>query len=599
MNTAYKLFLGSLLAISLSSSTLFASNTKDEKLLPVDAFASLPNVAQMKLSPDGEKVGYVIQLEGRKAVMVQNINGKNPNVIPAPEQGDFNTFYWANDNTVILQLSGTRKRIEFGGKAVDESRLFAFDLKTKKFKWLGEPKKKFASTNKGGGRQTFTSQLERIVDLLPDDPKNILVEMDFELDGEASVYRVNVETGRRKEIQKDLRGYQSWYTNQNSEIVFGNGYDGSTYRARFKSKGGEWVDLKKTDWYRKYSYLDFTADPNVIYVSGQNQYGTDGVFTLDLQTGAIVNEVFSHETVDIGGMAYHPITGKVAGVYFSTDFNRIKYFDKTLSKIQRSLAKALPDMIVTLVSMDKSGTKYLILASNDRDPGSYYLYDRKNKKLDYVAPTREPIFPEQMASAELVDIPVRDDTNITGVLTLPASKAPKNLPAIVLPHGGPHVDGDNAHWDYWAQFYANRGYLVLQPNFRGSTGFGRAFYWKGHKQWGGLMQDDVTDATKWLVSEGYADPERICIAGASYGGYAALMGAIKEPDLYKCAISVNGATDLPRLKSDDKFDSIGGSAWIKNMALEGADPLFTEGRLIYDELLYIFAHQLSHVASNA
>jgi dipeptidyl aminopeptidase/acylaminoacyl peptidase len=544
---------------------------QDQKppLLPVEAFASLPDLSQMKLSPDGTMVGYVIEYQGRKAVVANKLNGEDREIIPAPDSGDFDTFHWANDNIIILQLSGTVYRQEFA-REVGQSRLFSFNLKDKKFIWLGKPKKA-ASTNTSRHTERHISQHERIVDMLPNEPKHMLVEMDFDLDAEASVYRVNVETGRRKEIRKDLKGYQNWYTNQNSEIVYGAGYNGSTHKIMFKQPDGEWINLKKTEWYKKFDFEDFTNDPNIVYVSGRNAYGTNGLFTLDLRTGEPIEEIFTRAKVDIGGMTRHPITGKISGVYYTEDFTYVKYFDKDLALVQRSMEKALKGMIVSIASMSKDQTKYLVYAENDRDPGSYYLYNRKDKTLNYIAPTREPIFAEKMASASMIEIPVQDGSTISSVLTIPMGREAKSLPAIILPHGGPYVAGDSAHWDYWAQFYANRGYIVLQPNFRGSTGFGDAFYTKGHLQWGGLMQDDVTDATKWLVAEGYADPDRICIAGASYGGYAALMGAIKEPDLYQCAISVNGVTDLPRLKSNDKNRFIGGSAWIKSMGLKGAD----------------------------
>ncbi|UTW55045.1 S9 family peptidase [Kordiimonas sp. SCSIO 12610] len=544
-------------------------NTKAPPILPVEAFASLPDLSQMKLSPDGKMVGYVIEYEGRKAVVAQTVEGENKQLIPAPDGGDFDTFYWINDKIILLQLSGTIYREEFG-REVAQSRLFSFNLKNRKFKWLGKPKRSVASAS-ANKVESFASQIENIVDLLPKDPKHILVAMDFDLDAETSVYRVNVENGKRKEIQKNLRGYQNWYTNQNSEIVYGTGYDGSTYKVKFKQPNGKWINLKKTEWYKRFKFEDFTNDPNIIYVSGRNAYGTDSIFTLDLRSGEPVEEIFKRATVDIGGMVYHPITGKVAGVYYTDDFTRVKYFDKDLSIVQRSMQKALKGMIVSITSMSKDETKYLIYAENDRDPGTYYLYDRKNKQLNYISPAREPIYAEQMATAKMLKIPVRDGSTISAVITMPAGRKAQNMPSVILPHGGPHVAGDSAHWDFWAQFYANRGYIVLQPNFRGTSGYGTQYLTKGILQWGGLMQDDVTDATKWLITEGYADPERICIAGASYGGYAALMGAIKEPGLYKCAISVNGVTDLPRLKSTDKNQSVGGSAWIKRMGLRGAD----------------------------
>lgn len=212
-----------------------------------------------------------------------------------------------------------------------------------------------------------------------------------------------------------------------------------------------------------------------------------------------------------------------------------------------------------------------MLVESDTSSGEYFLYDRPNRSLQFVAAMRPDVDPSLMASTEPVTIPVRDGSTIPGYLTKPHGKDLKNLPTIILPHGGPYGVRDNARWDYEAQFYASRGYLVLKPNFRGSGGYGSAFQAKGANQWGGLMQDDVTDATKWLVDQEYADPERVCIVGSSYGGYAALMGTIKEPGLYKCAISLNGVANLVKIKRDDKRNTIGGSSWTKRMGLKDVE----------------------------
>jgi len=188
--------------------------------------------------------------------------------------------------------------------------------------------------------------------------------------------------------------------------------------------------------------------------------------------------------------------------------------------------------------------------------------------MDSFVELRPGLDPDLLAFSKPIAYRARDRLEIPGYLLLPRGSDGKNLPAVILPHGGPHVR-DSRAFNYMAQFIASRGYAVLQPNFRGSSGYGPRFHQAGIRQWGGRMQDDLTDGVKWMVEQGIADPNRVCIVGGSYGGYAAAMGAIKTPDLYQCAVSINGVLDLPRLVSDDK-KMIGGKSWIKGMGLEGA-----------------------------
>jgi dipeptidyl aminopeptidase/acylaminoacyl peptidase len=184
--------------------------------------------------------------------------------------------------------------------------------------------------------------------------------------------------------------------------------------------------------------------------------------------------------------------------------------------------------------------------SSPSHPASFYLMDLTTNKADLVGEEYPGLASAQLGEVRVVSYTARDGTTIPAYLTLPPGGLEKDLPLVVLPHGGPE-DRDDFAFDWWPQFIATRGYAVLQPQYRGSTGFGDAFRLAGRKQWGGLMQDDVTDGVKWLINQGVADPHRVCIVGSSYGGYAALAGAAFTPELYACAASINGITNLPEL----------------------------------------------------
>lgn len=532
--------------------------------IPAEVFAALPTFSGAKLSPSGKKIGYFISLEGRKHLVVQNLDGSDQRVIPPwDDKLELTHFVWKSDDALIFKISMTLDRLVFRGKST-ESRAMSYHLENPKFVWLGEPNVR--------ARRERPSQNERIVDYLPNDPQHILLELDFELDGSPTVYKVNIETGERSKVQGGKKGINDWYVDQSAEVRLGFGYrpGSSKHNARYKNSDGDWIDLKKVDWAEKYEIEAFSADPNILYVYGLTRNGTKGLYRLDVEKGEIIDHVFSHEKVDVSGTIEHPQTGQLAGVSYVDDFYRINYLDQDLALLQRSLARVLPNDVVRIASKARDAELYLIFAESDLNPGDYYLYNRPEKKLDWITPVRSQIDPKLMATVKSVSIPMRDGSEIPGYLVLPKGVEPKNMPTVVLPHGGPQ-SRDTATWDYEAQFYASRGYAVLKPNFRGSEGYGPLFEAVGHMQWGGLMQDDVTDATKWLTSEGYSDPERICIVGSSYGGYAALMGVIKEPGLYRCAISVNGVSDLVKLKSTDRRGLIGGKAWTQRMGLDGAD----------------------------
>ena len=558
-----KLFKGFLaLILTATSGASFA------KEMPVEAFAALPGFSQARLSPGGTMVAYSVSLKGRKHVVVQSLQGDVRKLI-APSKGwELNSYRWANENIVIINTGSLLKRREFANDTYN-TRVLSFIVDEGKYVWLGKPKRQSsAAAHRDGAIQV--SQLERVLDYLPEDPKYIMMELDFDLDANVEIFKVNVETGRRTTVKKEVTGVQDWYTDQSSEVRLGTGYKGTNYDQPytiFKNAGGKWASLKNAAWRDNYEIRGFTENPNMVFVSGQSKHGTIGLFKLDVSSGEIVEEVFSHEKVDFDYVSHDASTGKAVGVAYTDDFRRKQYFDANFRIVQKSMDRAFKGSVTSIIGRAKDRQLYLIYVESATNPGDYYLYDRDKKNVSFIAPVRAAINIEQTAPTTKLLIPVRDGSEIPAYLTAPKGVETKNLPTVILPHGGPHAR-DNAEWDFWAQFYANRGYLVLKPNFRGSTGYGRAYRRKGVRQWGGLMQDDVTDATKWLIAEGMADPDRICIAGASYGGYAALMGVIMEPGLYKCAISVNGVTNLPLLKSDDK-NTIGGNVWIKRMGLEG------------------------------
>lgn len=505
--------------------------------------------------------------EGRRVLVIQNLNGSNKQYVPPwDDMIELVGFIWKSDNVIVFKIHMTLDRQVFRSKT-SETRLISYDMDKQAVHWLGEPKKTAFSR----GDTQNVSQLERIVDRLPQDPDHVLVQLDFELDGYPAVYKINVATGKRKKIHSQRTGINEWFSDSEGKIRFGSGYkvNKSTRNYLYKQAGGKWVSLEGKLLTNEYRFEGIGPEPGQLYVTATNEHGTLSILLVNIFTDEVISTLFSDPDVDMSSIITHSNTGQVVGVSYTDDFNRQAYFDRDIGPLHRGLKKALPDSVVTITNSALVAKKYLILASNDRDPGTYYLYDRETKQLEYFDEARADIDPELSAPTRRVNITVSDGASIPAYLTLPITASEQLLPTIVLPHGGPTAR-DSAHWGYETQFYASRGYAVLKPNFRGSSGYGDGFEGQGVKQWGGKMQQDVTDATRWLISEGIADPDRICIVGSSYGGYSALMGLIQQPGLYACGVSVNGVINLPALKNVDR-NFLGGRNWIKRMGLEGAN----------------------------
>ncbi|TNE62396.1 MAG: S9 family peptidase [Alphaproteobacteria bacterium] len=543
---------------------------KGAELVPVKTFASLPNYQRAKLSPDGKQIGYLTHWKGRTVLVLENLDGTDQVVVPSAEDASIFTFHWATDNRILVVYEFSMQRP--GSRVVSsQTRLAAVDRDGGNMDWIvkGELFAKVGSRT-AKERKPVAQFQHDILDLLPDDPEHILLALDADWDGDYEVWRLNIFNSNYKVVRDDTRGVQDWYMDHTGTIRLGIGYSGSERVAILLDGAGNWVSLRKTDWYESASIAGFSVDPNVIYVRAPNKFGTQGLYKLALDSGTIIETVFENEKVDIGGVLKDPETDQPVGYYYTDDLYHAVYFDPTLDKIQQIVDKSLKGTSNGVIGKAKGRHAYLVLADSDRDPGVYYYLDLDAKSMNVLAPYMAGIDPANQAPVQPVSIPVRDGSHIPGYLTLPLGHdSAVGLPAVVLPHGGPLGVRDTAGWDWWAQFLANRGYAVLQPNFRGSGGYGAAFRMAGENQWGGLMQDDVTDATRWLIANGGVDAGRICIVGGSYGGYAALMGVVKEPDLYKCAVSVNGVADIPDLKDRAK-NFVGGYAWIKTMGLAGA-----------------------------
>lgn len=540
--------------------------------IPAEAFASLPKVRALTQSPDGNKVAFLSELDGRAIMIVQNLDGSDRAVQPPIQEANIFAYRWANNERLLVMYDYFTTNTQYVQLRSRETRLAAVNADGTDFAWIIRPSKGKTGNSKFGENLPFAKNQTNVIDMLPDEPNYILVALDGDHDNMSEVRKVDIRDGRFTEIQSDKNGVQGWMTDASGEPRFGWGYTlrGDERVGYWKNSAGEWVRISDADWYDRFDIWDFDGTPDHFLISGLADTGTRGLFRLHIPSGEIVEQLFVHSSVNIDYPVRPDESGAVRAVAYTEDHRQFHFLDKRYAGLHRAMSRALPDYNIEIVDFDHAAGRYLILASNDRQPGIYYQYDRVAKQLRPVSPMRPGMPTELMAGTSRVDIASRDGTIIPSYLTLPVGKEPKNLPAVVLVHGGPQAR-DDASWDYWAQFLASRGFAVLRPNFRGSRGYGDAFEAAGYHQWGGLMQQDVTDATKQMIDAGVFDADRVCIAGASYGGYAAMMGLVQAGELYACGVSVNGVVDLPKLKRRDDAQTLGSDNWIAIMGLEGAD----------------------------
>lgn len=503
-----------------------------------------------RISPDGKHVAVPTQKGQKHAIITYDVDAQAQTLISTdmPEGAEIDWVDWANDDRLLIGVSKPSTERWYGTTYdTSLSRVVAMNRDGGNFKVLFAKAKKFRDAR----------DLSGVLHDLPDDPKAVLMAANDD-DSRYNVYRVNVDDGRAELVQRGNVHTIRWLTDLQG--VPRVRWDFRPRRDRIEmyarnGDGDDW-DLIAQRGIRDFPELEFvgfTDDKNVAIVVTRNATDRFGLYEYDLAKRAIGKQIFAHPSVDVGdptriisgGPIYDAVTNKLSGVAFVDDIWRAHYFDKDLAAIQVRLEAMFSGAaIIRAVSWSQDRARFIIATSGPKDPASFFLYDPKQNHAKLIGRAKPGIAEGELGETLIVKYKARDGTPLPGYLTLPPGKGDKKLPLIVMPHGGPEAR-DYVRYDPWAQTLANRGYAVFQPNFRGSGGYGKAFAEKGYRQWGRLMQDDVTDGVKALIADGTADANRICIVGASYGGYAALAGGAFTPDLYKCVVAIAPVADLP------------------------------------------------------
>lgn len=398
---------------------------------------------------------------------------------------------------------------------------------------------------------------DQIISFLPEQENKILVQGDFKIANTPAVYELDLTTLRKKQIQRARADVTSWFADRQGKVRIAKKMDETQFTYELYNEQKEsWQTLFSYEVFseQSISILGFDKDPNFLYITALHE-GREALFKLNLTTNKR-ELIFSDDKYDVDGdIFYSRKTGEVAGFTHSQLEDGIAYWDEDLDKLHRSLRASLPkdSFEMDIVSTSDDQQKYVLYVSSDKTSGAYMLGDRKRGDLTFFADVYPHINESVYAGKELISYKARDGLVIEGYLTLPVGyEKGDKLPTIIFPHGGP-MARDYAGFDYWTALLAYNGYAVLQPNFRGSSGYGYDFLMQSIQGFGLAMQDDLQDGANWLIDQGIAQPDKICIGGASYGGYAALMAVIKHPETFKCAASFAGVTDLEHIVSKARY----------------------------------------------
>ena len=538
-------FTTALLAFGGFCGSLFAE--ENAQVPPnIEHYGLLPQYREVTLSPDGKHLA-LIQRQGTQDFFVVK-NAASLEIVGGFNAAKYNArsiYFLSNRHIIILTSKHTRMMRVRG--SFEKSSAFVYDLESKKIKVLLAKTKGLYPAQGYGNIVGFNADTQELY----------MPAYSGGLGGtpRLDLYKVKLKNGKGKIHAKGNRSTIDWFVDKDGKILAREDFDNKTNKHKVFSKiSGKWNLI--------YSHETNIPDINIQAVSsdGTNLLFISGtaIFSMSLSDGTIQGPVYHREDTDVGyvmtDINQKLILVKYSGFTPSYDFSNVADNDSIAM-----LSSYFPSSSVHYIDSTSDENKWLIQVSGNDGAGAYKIYNRGKNQLQNLVSQ----YPEIQSIGELkaVKFKARDGMKIPSIITLPADpKKRRNLPLIALPHGGPEAH-DSIGFDWLAQYLSAKGYAVLQPNFRGSNGFGNALRDSGHGEWGQKMQDDVSDGVAALVKAGYVDPKRVCIMGASYGGYSALAGGAFSPELYRCVISIAGVSDLPRMLKSAKF-KFGSSHWV-------------------------------------
>ncbi|ACB73995.1 S9 family peptidase [Opitutus terrae] len=522
-----------LLLIFVACTAAAALARAEDSLIPIEHFVRDLTFDEIKVSPDGSKVAALSKWKEHLNLYVIDLKTKEPKMLTGLTTMSVGGVHWVGNNRLIF--TGVKDGSLTGG-------LFAIDADGKNSRALNE------SAEQQGSRGSHVYRDVEIISRYGKSTDEILVASNERRLQEPDAYRMNVHTGKKRLVAMNPGKVRRWVADNAGAVRIGYGfYGGEHFLVARKGASGVFKEIKRWKFRDgRCEPLAFDQENRLVYVRSTLGRDTAAIALLDPETGEIVKELFHDDVYDAEDVVRHRSTGDLLGFAIEREKPGRVWAIDGMKKLQALTDEALPDTLNLFYSYSDDNRWIVVEAFSDRDPGTFYMLDTRELTLEKLVSRADWIKPEQMAAMKPVQFVTPDGLTIHGYLTLPPNSSGKNLPLIINPHGGPQARDE---WRFWpeVQFLASRGYAVLRINFRGSIGYGRKFEQAGFGEWGRAMQDDITNAVKWAIAEGIADPKRVAIYGASYGGFATMAGLAFTPDLYCCGINYVGVTDMKLL----------------------------------------------------
>jgi dipeptidyl aminopeptidase/acylaminoacyl peptidase len=522
--------------------------------VPLETFSYFPGIQNPHISTGGHVIAAKVRYQGRQALALLPIGqDAKPEIIAQDGQFDvkgdlvIRGWTWVDDENLLITLTS---HFNWNGQWIDPGRVVAYNRVTRKLTPIGWDKKDVLDASRilwmsKGGRPTV------LVERVP-------MDNNTEMWGRPEVVKVDVLTGRDEVVQPRNAVAGGWSADAQGVVRIGSHYDSESgrftaiYRPPGSSNFRTVIDEKE-------DRLKVAPLPRIFLANGKalglsRADGFTAVYEMDPETMKLGRKVFGVPGYDVDGISSTPSGDALEAIYVTEDRDKVYFMEPRLKEIQQVLEETFGKGNVLIASADRARETIVAHVSTPGAPGAYYVFDTRTGAVGRLGWVNEGIKDAAVNPVSTIRYRSSDGKDIEAVLTMPRHrKGQKNLPLIVLPHGGPW-GRDSADWEYvpWAQPLAELGYVVIQPNFRGSTGYGRDWEKAADGNWGERMQDDLNDAVTYLASQGIADPKRVCMMGWSYGGYAASRAAQRDGSKYRCAISGAGPHDLPGMVAYDK-----------------------------------------------
>ncbi|WCM25771.1 S9 family peptidase [Sphingomonas sp. QA11] len=537
--------------------------------IPAELFGRLPFMEAPQLSPDGTRAAARLAVNGTQRLAIIPLDDSSKMVQINQGEIDLNSWTWVNDSWLVARI-GTNTPVE--GDTWYVRRAISISADGKKMQVLG--------------KQDAAQGADDILWIARDGSPHVLLAMQTSIYSDRpgfwpEVRDFDVSTGKGKRVLAPSTDVMDWYADSTGTVRLGIAYVDSTRTSKMLYRDRNDQTFRTVDKVRGPGAslgnvpAMFLPEPGKA-IAYDDAGGFNALYNLDLASLKTGEKLFGVPGYDIDNLITGDGGTRLIGIHYTDTRARTHWFDPALADIQAKIDQAVGTRRAQIKSWSRDFKVLIVLVDSPDNPGTYYIFRQDEGVMHVFASVNEGLGRKAYGPVSSIRYKARDGLEIEAILTRPKGGTGKNLPLIVMPHGGPFARDDES-WDWWAQFLASRGYAVIQPNYRGSSGYGTAFSEKGNGQWGLAMQDDLIDAIKWAAKEGIADPRRVCIVGGSYGGYAALRAAQRDHGTYRCAISYAGVSDMAAiLRHDGSFLNGGRSKdyWrSQSTDLKGASPI--------------------------